>query len=240
MARGTTLGALVTKLRIAARYDPNPALSKNVEPLFIQTLQDVQERLYDEFDWPFLKVYRDKTLSAGQRYYDVPDDMNLERIVQVDTLFGSIWEPVERGITLDNYSACNSDLDARRDPLERWDVRDTGEGMQVELWPIPASDNGTVRFTGYRQLSPLVSTSDRADLDDQLIVLYAAGELLAGKGAADEAQLKLKQAGNRLTLLQGRVTKTRSGGFVLGGDPDGGDKNRGFPRSFAIVATQPQ
>jgi hypothetical protein len=39
---------------------------------FEQTLRDTQERLYDEFDWPFLKVQRDKVLAAGQRYYDVP------------------------------------------------------------------------------------------------------------------------------------------------------------------------
>jgi hypothetical protein len=42
MARGVTLGELVTKLRIAARYDPNPALSKNMVPLFEQTIRTLR------------------------------------------------------------------------------------------------------------------------------------------------------------------------------------------------------
>jgi hypothetical protein len=237
MARGTTLGELITKLRIAARYDPNPALSKNMAPLFQQTLTDTQERLYDEFDWPFLKIQRDKELSAGERYYDVPVDMNLERIIAVDVLVGGIWEPVERGITLDHYSACNSDLDARRDPVERWDVVDTGNGEQIEVWPVPASNGGTLRFSGIRKLKPLIQNADKADIDDQLIVAFAAAEVLAGKNDP-EAQLKLQQGNKRLSLLQGRVTKTRRNGFTLGGGSDCSDRPRGYPHGVTVVATQ--
>lgn len=234
MARGVTLGELVTKLRIAARYDPSPALSKNMGPLFEQTLQAVQERLYDEFDWPFLKVQRDKALGAGQRYCDVPEDMNLERILTVDVLVGDVWEPVERGISLDDYSLCNSDRGARRDPIEKWDVVDTGDGEQVEVWPLPASNNVTLRFSGIRKLKPLVDQEHKADLDDQLIVLFAAGEIMAGKGDAD-AQMKLQQGKNRLATLQGRVTHRRRG-FVLGGSPCPEDHRRRGP---VVVATQP-
>lgn len=236
MARGVTLGELIIKLRIAARYDPNPALSKQFEPLFRQTLHDVQERLYDQFDWPFLKVQRDKVLAAGERYYDFPDDMNLERVNAVDVLVGGLWQPVERGITLDHYSASNSDLDGRRDPVERWDVVDTGAGEQVEAWPIPVSNGGKLRFSGIRNLKPLVDDSDRADLDDQLIVCFSAAEILAGRND-NEAQLKLNQGSTRLKLLQGRTTKTRRGGFVLGGST--GDDDTGRPRGVTVVSTQP-
>lgn len=236
MARGVTLGELVTKLRIAARYDPNPALSKNIEPAFKQTLSDTQERLYDEFDWPFLKVQRDKELFAGERYYDVPADINLERIIAVDVLVGSEWVPVERGITLDHYSVINSDLDVRQDPVQFWDVIDTGAGEQIEVWPVPAS-SGKLRFSGIRKLTQLVSQEDRADLDDQLIVLFAAAEMLAGRNDS-EAQLKLKQGGNRKDMLQSRVTKRRNNGFVLGGArcDDGGGRRPGV---IAVVAKQP-
>jgi hypothetical protein len=238
MARGTQLGELITKLRIAARYDPNPALSQNMAPLFMETLQDVQERLYDQFDWPFLKIQADKVLQAGERYYDVPDNMNLERVNTVDVQVSSIWEPVERGITLGHYSAFNSDAGVRSDPVERWDVRDTGNGEQIEVWPIPASTGSLLRFCGIRKLKPLVNASDVADLDDQLIVLFSAAELLASKGADDQAKMKLQQADNRLTLLQGRVTKRRNNRFVLGGCSDGEDR-RGRPPRIAVVATQP-
>jgi hypothetical protein len=237
MARGITLGLLVDKLRIAARYDPNPALSVNMGPLFRQTLQDTQERLWEQFDWPFLKVQRDIVLGAGQQFYDFPDDIDLERVVGVDVLNGGLWEPVERGITLDEYNACNSDLDARRDPVERWDVRDTGDGEQIELWPLPTSNGGKVRVTGIRKLRPLVEDSDRADIDDQLIVAFAAAELLWGRND-NEAQLKMNQGNSRLKLLQGRTTKKRNNGFVLGGGSRD-DSCRGFARGVTVVATQP-
>lgn len=234
MARGTTLGELVNKLRISARYDPSPALSKNMVPLFEQTLRDTQERLYDEFDWPYLKVQRDKALQAGERYYDTPDDMNLERIIAVDVLVGGVWQPVERGITLEDYNGVNSDAGARQDPVLRWDVIDTGQGEQIEVWPVPAS-NGTLRFSGIRSLKPLVDPEDKADLDDQMIYLFAAAELLAGKGDGETAKLRLKQAGNRKDMLQSRTTKTRSNGFVLGGGPCGGSDRR---RPVTVVAVQ--
>jgi len=237
MARGKTLGELVNQLRIAARYDPNPALSQSMVPLFEQTLKDTQERLYDQFDWPFLKVRRDKELSAGQRYYDIPADLNLERVQAVDVKVGNFWQPVERGITLDHYSAIDSDLDARQDPVQRWDAVDTDGQLQIEVWPVPLSDGGILRFSGIRKLRPLVSQGDRADLDDQLIVLYAAGELMGGV-KNPEAQLKLSQAKNRLETLQGRVVKTRRKGFVLGGGGEG--DGRGYPRGAAIVSVQPQ
>jgi hypothetical protein len=216
MARGTTLGELVTKLRVSARYDPNPALSLNMVPLMQQTIGETQERLYDEFDWPFLRIRRDKLMAAGQRYYDIPDDLNLERIQQVDIRYGDRWLPVERGITLGQYNHRDSDADAREDPVLRWEVMDTGDGEQIEVWPIPATDGAALRFTGIRKLTPLVEQSDRADLDDMLITLYAAGELLGG-AKNPEAQIKFAQGKARKTTLQGRVTKTRNNTFTLGG-----------------------
>lgn len=236
MARGETLGSLVSKLRIAARYDPNPALSQNMVPLFEQTLRDTQERLYDEFDWSFLKVERDKLLEAGQRYYDIPTDLNLERINAVDVWYGGQWVPVERGISLDNYTMINSDADAREDPVQRWDVKDTGDGEQIEVWPVPASNGAILRFSGIRKLKPLIAQSDRADLDDQIIVLFSAGELLGGS-KNPVAQVKLSQAKKRLETLQGRVVQRRKRSFNIGGASCEDDGGR-FPRGPGIVSVQ--
>lgn len=217
MARGTTLGELIDGTKTAARYDPNPALSVNFLPLIKQTLKHTQERLYEEFDWPFLRIRRDKVMAAGQRYYDIPTDMNLERIQKVDIRYGDRWLPVERGITLENYNIYDSDADLRVDPVLRWDVMDTGDGEQIEVWPIPITDGANLRFTGIRKLKSLVATADQADLDDQLIILYAAAELLGG-AKNPIAQAKLSQAKKLKDTLQGRVTKTRKNSFVLGGE----------------------
>lgn len=233
MARGVTLGELVNGLRVAARYDSNPSLSTSLLPLMKQTLKDTQERLYDEFDWPFLKIRQDKTLAAGQRYYDIPSNLNLERILAVDVQHGGKWLPVERGISLEHYNARDSDGDEREDPVMRWDVTDTGSGEQVEVWPIPATDGALLRFSGIRKLGSLIANSDRADLDDQLIILYSAGELLGG-AKNPVAQLKISQANKRKDTLQGRVTKTRHKSFKLGGQL--GDDSCGTDDRTPLVA----
>jgi hypothetical protein len=234
LARGTTFGQLLIMLRTEARMDPNPALSKNMLPLMQQKLKRHYERLYDDFDWPFLKVKVDVTLQAGERYYDVPDSINLERIQTIETKWSNEWLPVERGITDDDYVVYDSDTDVRADPAMKWDVTDTGSGEQLEIWPIP-SVSGTLRIHAIRKKQELVADGDRCDLDDQLVVLYAAAELLASRKDSS-AQVLLTAAKAREVTLMGRLTKTRNKTFVLGGKGNRSPGERRRPRiSVAYV-----
>lgn len=213
--RGATLQQLVADLRVEAKFDPDPALSRNILPLMVRTLVRTQEFLYDEYDWPFMQVHRDILLEAGSRYYDFPSDLNLERVQQVDVLYSEQWQSVERRIELCNYNAHDSAADERQDPVQLWDVVDIGDGPQIEVWPLPATPT-TLRITGIRNLKPLVEDSDRADLDDMMIVLYAAAEFLAGN-KDPLAEAKFSQARARRETMQGRVTKTRSNRFSMAG-----------------------
>jgi hypothetical protein len=218
MARGKTLGELVNDLRITARMDPNPALSINMVPLLKLTLNREQERLYDDFDWPFMRIRRDVTLQAGQRYYDIPADLNLERIEKVEYLYGSEWRDLTRGIGQEQYSSIDSDNGERSDPTLRWDVLDTGTREQVEFWPIPLTDDQIVRFTGIGKLGTMVNDADRALLDDQMLVNFAAAEIVKDDRLASELRAK---AVTRFNTLKGRVTQTRTNTFGLGtGAPD--------------------
>jgi hypothetical protein len=228
MARGTSLGELVNQLRLAAGRDPNPALSISTLDQMKQFLRQEQERLYDEFDWPFLQVTRDKTLEAGSYFYDVPEDMNLERIQKVDILSNGHWLPVDRGISLDQYNVQDSDEGLRSDPVSRWDVKDTGDGAQIEVWPIPATDGSTLRFTGIRKLRPLIANDDTADLDDQMVVNFVAADILAAEGN-EAATTKLAKAKSRMVTLQGRVTKSRTNTLSFAGRPSE-DCGRRAPR----------
>ena len=60
-----------------------------------------------------------------------------------------------------------------------------------------------------------MADSDRADLDDQLIVLFAAGELLQRQKAGD-AKDKLLQAAAHYQRLKARNSKSDS--FVMSQD----------------------
>lgn len=214
MARNNTLGQILTMTRIEAGLDPDPALSLNIRPLLVQLINREYSRLYEDFDWPFLRLFSDLLTSAGERYYDVPAEMDLDRIEQVDFYWGNRWFPLERGIGPINYNTYNSDLDVRVDPTFRWDIKFTGTTEQVELWPIPLSNGNKIRFTGIRKKAELLSDSDRCDLDDMTIALFAASEYLAGKDK-EAAALKQQKAVDRLRMLRSRSIQTRNNSFNL-------------------------
>jgi hypothetical protein len=216
MARGSTLGQVIDDLRIEAGMDPNPALSLNMVPQMKRALKREQERLYDEFDWPFLRVRRDIPLQAGERYYDIPDDMNLERIEDVAHRWGDRWASLDRGITIEQYNIYDSDADIRAEPAIKWDVHDTGDGAQLEIWPVPVTTGIQLRVTGIRKLTPLLKDADRLDLDDQMITLYVASEMLAKTNAKDAA-IKQGKAIERFRTLTGRVIQTRKSTFNFNG-----------------------
>ena len=83
---------------------------------------------------------------------------------------------------------------------------------QIEVWPIPANNgssatkDGIVRLEGVKNLNPLSAKTDTADLDDQLIVLFAASELLTRQKSGD-AQMKMAQAQAHYLRVKGRLSK---------------------------------
>jgi len=218
VARNTTFGQLIEMTMIEAGMDPTPALSMNVRPLVKAAIKREYERLYDEFDWPFLRVTEDVLTQAGQRYYDVPDTINFDRIEKVDYLWGDRWVPLDRGIDVSNLNTYNSDEDERSDPMLRWDIKWTGDTTQIEVWPIPASNEIPIRFTGIRNMTRLVGDGDRCDLDDQMVSMFAAAELLARKNSP-EAQLKQQKAVERYRLIRGRSIQTRANNFNFSNAP---------------------
>lgn len=220
MARSVQLVQLVEKVRAEIGQSTDVSVGKDTIPMLKQHIRRVQETLYDAYDWPFLRVIPFKTLSAGQRYYDFPTDLNMERVEEVQVWWSGEPQPVERGIDFSHYASYDPNEDERADPVLRWDVRWTGSAEQIEVWPIPATTHSSgapyrLQFKGIRPLRALTADSDVCDLDDQLIVLHVAAELLTRQKSAD-ALAKVEAAKARMNTLIGRV-KGASSPFVLGG-----------------------
>lgn len=228
MARGKTFGQLVEITRLEAGLDPNPALSLNMVPLIEHAIRREYERLYDDFNWPHLRVRRTITVSAGQRYYDAPNDLNIDRIETVHYEWGERWIELSRGIDPEHYNIHDSDEDERADPAYRWGVLDTGAEPQIEIWPLPATTGGTVRLTGIRNKTELVSSADRCDLDDMMVSLYAAGMLLSRRGAKD-AQLKLQEARSRYDMVKARLKQKSGASLNFSSATDDHRVERGTP-----------
>jgi hypothetical protein len=229
MARNTTLVDLLDQLRAEARLSLNPAHNPDVQSQQIRLLQKHQQRLWEDFRWPHLRVERQIQMQSGQRYYAPPPDIIIENIERIDIFRDAAWLPLEPQINANLYTTWNSDLNEQSWPPRRWDYHNGDDGDEIEIWPIPDQNadmttlEGVIQITGIRNLKPLVDpNTDRAELDDQMLVAFAAADILAGTGAKD-AQLKLDFANDRYRTLRSRLTnKTSMKMFV--GEPVGTNK----------------
>lgn len=214
MALGTTRGAIIEMLRAEIRSSSNTSRSVDNLPYLQQIVKRYNDTISDEYAWPYMdlaKTQAQKTLSAGQRYYDFPTKLSIEHIKKVwykqsnDTQ----WMPLEQGIGPEQYSAIDSDEDDRADPVIKWDfVTDENDNLQFEVWPLPASSDGIIWFEGRKKSSPMTDDADKADHDDYLIVLRAAGEALKAKSKAD-SDIKIALAGDRFQRLTARLSNPR-------------------------------
>lgn len=211
MARGKTLEDILNKTRAVARISLNAAHNLSARDSHIIMLQQEQERLWEDFDWPHLRVHRYIPLQAGQYLYDPPADLDFDRIEKVEVFYAGKWEKLTPGITPEHYFLYDPKLDQRSWPARRVQV---AEDDMIEVWPMPDTNGDTVtqegmlRLTGIRKLADFLVTTDRADLDDRLLSLFVGGSLLAATGAKD-AELKIQEANKHYARLRGDQIKTR-------------------------------
>lgn len=227
MTRGvTTLETMVRDLRLETRRSSNTNFGQDEYEALKRLLYRTQFFLYWDFAWPFLKVRRDITLQATDRYYDFPTDMDFERIIRVRANGNGAWTPIIRGIGMEQYDIFDSDDAETSFPVERWDIIDAGSGDQLEVWPMPSQDDEILRFEGFKKLADFSADDDVCTLDDTLIVLFAAAELLTGEDP-ELAKVKL-QAANKLYLrMRGGAERREGGFFVMGaGSPPADPHNR--------------
>lgn len=222
MARNSTLLDILTGVRAEARLSTNPAHNIQTRDQHIALIQREQQRLWNDFAWPHLRVERFILLQAGQRFYDLHNavmedgtapaqQISIDRVEKVDVKSNILWLPLEEGIGTGEYALFDSALHQGSWPPVRWRIY---EGEQVEVWPVPtlsAATDGSMeswlRIIGIRDLRPLVNDPDRADLDDRLLELFVGGAILAASGAKD-AQFKLEGAVRHFTRLKSALTKS--------------------------------
>lgn len=231
MALRTTLNDIVDMVRDEARLSSNTSRGSDHRANIVRLIRRHYLTLADGYDWQHLSLrFGDskKEMVAGQRFYDFPANLNTDRIVEVHHKHGAVWNPLDYGIGLNEYSARDSELDERTDPVSKWDYYGHA---QFEVWPIPASASGAVCFTGQKKVEPLSADDSRADLDDELIALFASAEILAGNKQMEAAQAKSDAARARLQQLKaGKSDKSR---VCIGRGPAQAPSHR--PRSIDYV-----
>lgn len=201
MPRGTTRANLLLMLKGELGVDSDSSITPGGDDVMNAKLDYIQRWLATEYDWPFLEIRSDVAMVAGTRYYNFPVSggsqvLNLEREIKAECYWSNLWYTVEDGIKLINYNTLNPELNQRLDPVLRWQPYNVAGVVQFEVWPLPATAT-RLRLTGQRALNALTTDSSTADLDDQLIVLFAAAELAARYGTA-EAQALATRAQEKL------------------------------------------
>lgn len=230
MARGKTLLKLLDDLRVELKLSLNPAHNNQVRDSHVRVLQTTYEWLWHDFDWPHLRIERSIPAQAGQRFYEEPEDIPIERIEHIQFKDGDLWCDLRPGIGAQQYNIWDSELDQRSWPITRWRL---WEDEQIELWPIaddsgdPTTLHGYIKFIGISKFTPIVDDADRADLDDTLIVKFAASELLDDE---KKAQRKLQQAQARYARIRGELMPRAR--FRLFGSQQHESKLRGPPRVY--------
>lgn len=189
MARNVTLERLITDFRAVTSVSLKASHNVSAREEQILHLERAQRWLWGDYVWPHLEIFRDIPMQAGQRYYAPPEEIDIGRITKIELRWSDRFRVLAPTITESNYGLYDSEMGVRNDPPQRWQIY---EDEKFEIWPVPASNgplnpgdslNGTIRVHGTRHLRPLVKENDRADLDDQLIVLFAGASKLAADGA---------------------------------------------------------
>ena len=221
--RGRTFLQLIDSTKAEARHALSPALSQNALPFIKQTIARVYENLYMAHEWPQLQIDRSVNIDAGMRYYAFPPDMDFERTVAVKVKWSGQWtDPLKFGISTDDYNSYDPDQNQRSDPAWKWDW---AEGDMIEIWPLPASNQvNALRFEGMLKFVPLVDEADVCKIDSNIVVLFAAAEILASQNSKD-AQAKLANAQLALSRLLGKASKNRVTSLVGESKLDG-DRER--------------
>lgn len=219
MARGTQFLQLVTMLRAELGRSTSTALGVADLPALHQAINRAYATLYLK-DWQHLRREFPKIgLAAGQRYYDMPAQLDSDRVERTVVWWNGEPYPLCKGIGFEHYAAYDSTIDERNSPAARWDVRFTGTTDQIEIWPVPADNQQTLQFVGKTKFARLVNDIDVCRLDDDLVVLHAAARLAVSRKANDAAMFA-SDASALLEELLGNASSTDEPANMAGSPKD--------------------
>lgn len=212
MARGSTFASIQSAVRAELRRANSPDDAASV----MRTINHVYRVLFYKNDWPFLKrQFAPMPLAAGQQFYDFPSGLDPDRVIEAKVFWSDLYADVERGISFDDYNSFSTPLDERTDPIMKWDVKFTGTREQIEVWPLPASNDQTLTFRGITAMSALVNDTDPCLLEDEIVILFAAAELLPKDAPDKDAKLQMANELLRLAKVRGQSAGDRV--FTNGG-----------------------
>lgn len=237
MAYGTLLSELLLMLKaeIGSSMTANVAVADDT--VLKRLLSNKQKALVHEYDFPNLETKATQSIAA--RYGTFPTTVSRDRPFHVQVKWNGLWVDIteDYGIDEEQFTQYDSDDGDTGDPIRRWQFNNDGSVTpasltvdRYEVWPVPATAQ-SIRFVGTMVLPPLSADTDKAVLDDMMLVLFVAADRLMRYDQKDAAA-KLAQAQGLAARLSTSLPR-REPVFKLGGS--GGMATR--PRLTKITAT---
>lgn len=201
MQIGATLDELIEGVQLEIGHSTNPAVGVSFRETIAARIRREYRRLHADFDWPHLLDWQTEAVAPGDRYVDLPDGVELDRLVKVYHRHADTrWEPLRRTLGVEDYNEIDSDEDERDDPARKWRPKGTA---QIEVWPIP-DRAGQLRYVCKAAPASLIEPDDTCDLDTDVLVLFASATLLF-KAGKEEAGVTLQRARNVYEALRQRL-----------------------------------
>ena len=158
-----TLGELRATLTARLGMGAMGASGGASQTLMNSLLSNAQVQLYWAQDWKRLVAYEDKTLGVGQNQVDYPTACARDtRILRIETVQNGQWRRMTEGISTEHWSTMETQSFPTR--FDRY--------AQVLVYP-EADQVYTLRFWYVADLGRFTVDSDRASLDDEMILLHA-------------------------------------------------------------------
>lgn len=211
------LVVMVRNLRAECGHSLSIVQGTNQVDTLKYLLARTQKELWTAFVWPELVFRRNITMVAGQYVYDFPLDMPFDQVRESYAAqpTSNEWTSLDYGISEDRVKPDDTNTE-RSDPVRAWDVENR---TQLRVWPTPNSTGGYLRLKGNSPLDVFSSDNDKSTLDDTVIVLFAAADLLA-RAKAEDAPSKQQKAQRHLTkLLANRISAKQKVSTLGGGAP---------------------
>jgi hypothetical protein len=229
MAIGVTMLELRRLLRAETGQSVNPAQGVQAQAAQDVQIERQQRELWDAYDWPHLRFWFDKSVSAGQSAFAYPAEMGYDQINRVywSATGESNWKMLAYGIrAFDSHpNAVTTGTPTRWSNAVEVSINGiTDPAGSLLLHPVPDHD-GLLRFEGQAPLNPLVNDTDKCVIDSTAIILFAAAEVLATQ-KAEVAQMKLQKAQNYLRKLLSNNGAEKRGNYNMGGSMRSSSQSR--------------
>jgi len=125
-------------------------------------IRSAQTQLYEQFEWLEMKAVEERLTGSDQQFYDYPADCNIEGILGISIKWSGRYIELKEGISLADRSWNPGGVP------QKYERR-----AQYELWPVPATNDYTIRIEYIKTLAPLNVDGDRTSLPSEIVYLHA-------------------------------------------------------------------